>query len=137
MKPYVDGYVLPIAQKDLDSYQKMANDAGKMWIEHGALAYFECAAEDMKPAIGEMPPEMAGMKMRTFAELADAGADDTVIFAFIIYRDRAHRDEVNKKVMEDPRMSDPEYNHEKMPFDMQRMAYGGFEAIVHYEKGGE
>jgi uncharacterized protein YbaA (DUF1428 family) len=116
---YVDGYVLPIKTKDIETYTKMAEQAGSIWMEHGALAYVETIADDLN----------AEWTKRKFTDAADAKDDETVVFAYVIYKSREHRDEVNKKVMEDPRMKD-------MPQDCQdvvnckRMLYGGFRAIV-------
>jgi uncharacterized protein YbaA (DUF1428 family) len=127
MKRYVDGYVLPVPKKNLAAYKKMAAQAGKIWIKHGALQYIECAADDLESA--------AGWGGRSFAKMADAKPDETVIFAYVVYKSRAHRDKVNAKVMKDPVMNDPK-NKDKdkvMPFDMKSMAYGGFTSIVNLE----
>ena len=125
---YVDGFVLPIPEGKIDAYQKMAQGAGEIWMDHGALSYKECVMEDGKPQMPEDAPE--GCKITTFGELADIKDGETVVFAFILYKSREHRDEVNKKVMADPRMADicPDMNN--MPFDPGRMSFGGFRAIV-------
>lgn len=119
MPRYVDGFVIPIKKTKIAAYRKIAIQAGKVWKEHGALAYVECIGNDLK---------IAGMTT-TFPKLATTKSGETVIFSYILYKSRKHRDAVNKKVMADPRlqaMCDPK----KSPFDFKRMAYGGFEAIV-------
>ena len=116
--PYVDGYVLSVSKKSLAAYRRIAQKAGKIWREHGALQYMETAGDDMKPEWG-LP----------FPKLAKSKPNETVIFAFVVYKNRAHRDRVNAKVMKDERlhkMMDPK----KPIFDVKRMAYGGFNAIV-------
>lgn len=115
---YVDGFVIPMAKKHLALYQRHAKQACKVWLEHGALDYRECIGDDLDVKIG-VP----------FPKLAKAKQGETVVFAYITYKSRAHRDKVNKKVMADPRISamcDPK----NMPFDCQRMTYGGFKTIV-------
>ncbi|WP_224333856.1 DUF1428 domain-containing protein [Haloprofundus halobius] len=125
MERYVDGFVIPIANDKLDAYREMASEAGKLWIEHGALEYFEGVGDDMEP-------DMDGIPIVTFPQLAETGDDETVVFSFIVFESREHRDEVNAKVMEDPAM-DPDSYDSEMPFDPERMAYGGFRSIVNYE----
>ncbi|WP_129116292.1 DUF1428 domain-containing protein [Halegenticoccus tardaugens] len=125
MERYVDGFVLPVPTEKLDAYREMADEAGELWIEHGALEYFEGVGDDMEP-------DMDGMQVRTFPQLAETGDDETVVFSFIVFESREHRDEVNAKVMDDSAM-DPEQVAEDMPFDPERMAYGGFRSIVSYE----
>ena len=115
---YVDGYVLAVPTKNLTNYKKMATDAGKIWIKHGALQYVECVADDIK--------RQEWMEL-TFKDTVKAKKGETVVFAFVIYKSRKHRDQVNKKVMADSAMGDP---GTEMPFDMKRMAYGGFEMLV-------
>ena len=115
---YVDGFILPVPVKKLRDYRRMAQLAGKVWREHGALEYRECVGEDMKVKFGVPFPRTAKCK-----------AGETVFFSWIVYKSRAHRDRVNAKVMEDPRlggMCDPK----DMPFDVKRMSYGGFEVLV-------
>ena len=126
MERYVDGFVIPIPNDKLDVYREMADEAGKLWIEHGALEYFEGVGDDMEP-------DMGGMPVQTFPQLAETGDDESVVFSFIVFESREHRDEVNAKVMDDPAM-DPENIDEEMPFDMERMSYGGFRSIVSYEE---
>ncbi len=117
---YVDGFVIPCPKKGVPDYQKIAKKAAKVWMEYGALAYYECAGEDMKSGFGIPFPKLAATK-----------PSETVIFAFIVYKSRKHRDAVNKKVMADPRiaaMCGPD--GDGMPFDAKRMTYGGFDVIV-------
>lgn len=117
---YVDGFVLAVPEKNLPAYREMAQMAGKLWKKHGALEYFECVGDDLNP-------EMAGIK---FPETVKTETGETVVFSFIVFNSRAHRDKVNAEVMKDPMMNDPKYKDKPMPFDMKRMAYGGFEVIV-------
>jgi uncharacterized protein YbaA (DUF1428 family) len=121
MPRYVDGFVLPIPKKNLKAYKKIATNAAKIWREHGALEYRECVIEDSDPT--------GPMKMVTFPALAKVKKNETVVFAWIVYKSRAHRDRVNKKVMADPRICkgmDPA----NPPFDCKRMTYGGFTVLV-------
>ena len=115
---YVDGYVLPVPKKKLQAYFRMAKKAGKVWREHGALEYRECVGDDLKVKFG-MP----------FPRLAKTKSDETVVFSWIIYKSRAHRDRVNAKVMKDPRIKGM-CDEKSMPFDMKRMSYGGFKVVV-------
>jgi uncharacterized protein YbaA (DUF1428 family) len=114
---YVDGYVLPVTQKNLPAYRRMAQKAGKIWREHGALEYRECAGDDLNVKMGMPFPR--SMKLKR---------GETVVFSWIVFKSRAHRNQVNAKVMQDPRLSgmDPK----KMPFDVKRMVYGGFKVLV-------
>lgn len=115
---YVDGFVLPVPKKNLQTYRRMAQKAGKLWREYGALDYKECAGDDLNTKMG-VP----------FLKSAKAKSGETVVFAYIVFKSRAHRDQVNAKVMKDPRitgMCDPK----KMPFDVKRMVYGGFKVLV-------
>ena len=117
MARYIDGFVLPVQKKKLPAYRRMSKAAGKVWREYGALEYIECIGDDMPAKIG-VP----------FPKLAKAKAGETVVFSWIVYKSRSHRDQVIAKVMADPRiaksMSGP------MPFDVKRMSMGGFRAIV-------
>lgn len=116
MARYVDGFVLPVPKKNLKAYQQIAKKAGRVWREHGALEYFECAGDDL---------DVKGL--RSFPAMVRSKPGETVVFAFIVFKSRAHRDRVNAKVMKDPRLTmDPN----AMPFEVRRMAYGGFTAIV-------
>ena len=124
---YVDGFVIPVPEGKLEAYRDMAQKAGPIWMEHGALTYKECVLEDAEPAMPEDTPETC--KITPFRVLAGAKEGETVIFAFITYKSRAHRDEVNGKVMADPRMNEA-CDMNNIPFDPSRMTFGGFEAIV-------
>ena len=115
---YVDGYVLPVPDKNLQAYRRMARKAGKVWRDHGALEYRECAGDDL---------HVKGLV--TFPRMTRLKRGETVVFSWIVFRSRAHRDRVNAKVMKDPRlakMMDPK----AMPFDVKRMVYGGFTVLV-------
>ena len=115
---YVDGFVLPVPTKNLKAYARMASAACKVWMEHGALEYRECTGDDLNVKFGV-----------SFAKTMKVKPGETVVFAWIVYKSRAHRDRVNAKVMKDPRL--PEMMKDKeMPFDVKRMAYGGFQVIV-------
>lgn len=117
---YVDGFVLTVPKKKVPAYRRMASKAGKIWREHGAVQYFECAGDDLKTKFGVPFPRMAKAK-----------PNEIVFFSFIVYKSRTHRDRVNKKVMADKRiaeMCDPN----DTPFDVKRMAYGGFKGLVVY-----
>lgn len=118
---YVDGFVLVVPKKNLAAYKKMASKAGKVWMEHGALQYVECAGDDLNVKMG-LP----------FTKLAKTKPSETVVFSYIVYKSKADRDTINKKVMKDKRMNEMCPKDGKMPFDMKRMAYGGFKAIVEY-----
>ena len=118
MPKYVDGFVIPIPKKNLPAYFKMANAASKVWIEHGALEYRESVGEDLKTEFG-LP----------FTKLAKTKPNETVVFSWIVYKYRAHRDKVNAKVMKDPRLSEM-CDPKSMPFDAKRMSYGGFTVEV-------
>ena len=116
--PYVDGFVVPVPKKKVEAYRRMSQKAGRVWREHGALEYRECAADDVK--VGKLTSFPRSVKMKR---------GETVFFSWIVYKSRAHRDRVNKKVMKDPRLA-PMMDPKAMPFDMKRMAMGGFEVIV-------
>lgn len=121
---YVDGFVLVVPKSKVEDYKKMAKLGAKVWMKHGALDYKECMGEDLK-----IRPQ-GGMKALAFPALAQAKKNETVWFSFITFKSRAHRDAVNAKVMQDPMMNDPQYAEMPMPFDMSRMAYGGFSVEV-------
>lgn len=119
---YVDGFLLPVPENNLETYRVMSESAGRVWIEYGALSYVECVADDLESE-----------QAKGFKEASLSQKGETTIFAFITYRSREHRDEVNKKVMADSRIKEacPAHNpNVQLPFDMSRMAYGGFRAIV-------
>jgi uncharacterized protein YbaA (DUF1428 family) len=115
---YVDGFVLPLPKDKVEDYRRMSEKAGKVWIEHGALEYRECVGEDIAAKKGVMP----------FADTVIAKHKETVVFAWIVFKSRAHRDAVNAKVMKDPRITAD--MKEPCPFDPKRMAYGGFDVLV-------
>jgi uncharacterized protein YbaA (DUF1428 family) len=115
---YVDGFVLPVPKRKLEAYRRIARLAGKVWREHGALAYVESAADDVKPG-----------KHTSFPQSVKLKAGETVVFSYIVYKSRAHRDRVNAKVMKDPRLK-PMMDPKAMPFDGKRMFWGGFKVIV-------
>jgi uncharacterized protein YbaA (DUF1428 family) len=118
MSRYVDGYVLPVPRKKIAAYRRMAEQASRIWREHGALEYRECVGDDLAVKIGMPFPK--GIKTQP---------GETVVFAYIVYRSRAHRDQVNAKVMKDPRLTEA-CDSKNMPFDCTRMLYGGFTSIV-------
>ena len=120
---YVDGFVIVLPRKNIAAYRRMAARAGKVWRKYGALDFKECIGEDLNPNMG-------GMRVLTFPRLTRLKRGETVVFSYIAYKSRAHRDRVNAKVMKDPVMNDPKYKDEVMPFDMKRMAYGGFKVMV-------
>ena len=115
---YVDGFVLPVPTDKLAEYRKIARRAGKIWMEHGALAYTECVADDVKPG-----------KSTSFPQAVKLKEGETVVFSWIVYKSRRDRDRINKAVMSDPRLKmDPS----TCPFDPKRMFYGGFKEIVKF-----
>jgi uncharacterized protein YbaA (DUF1428 family) len=116
--PYVDGFVLPVPRRNVQAYVRMSRRAGKVWREYGALEYRECAGDDLKTQMG-IP----------FPRTVRAKPGETVFFSWIVYRSRAHRDRVNAKVMKDPRIAKM-MDTKTMPFDLKRMAYGGFKVLV-------
>ncbi|MCX6117276.1 MAG: DUF1428 domain-containing protein [Proteobacteria bacterium] len=116
MAHYIDGYIIPIKKKNLKAYKKMAVLGCKLWTEHGALDYYECVGDELNLKWG-IP----------FAKLCGLKSDETVIFAFIKYKSKAHRNKVNKLVHSDPRMNMQDM---KMPFDMKRFSSAGFKSIV-------
>jgi len=117
---YVDGYVIPMPKKNVKAYMLMARKAGKIWMEHGALEYRECVGEDLK---------VKGLA--TFPATMKSKSNETVVFSWIVFKSRAHRDSVNKKVISDPRLA--KITPKSMPFDMKRMVCGGFQAMVDLE----
>jgi uncharacterized protein YbaA (DUF1428 family) len=128
MGKYVDGFVLVVPKGKEAEYQKMAEEGRDSWMKHGALDYFECRGDDLTQQ------DMGGQKSRSFREMTGAADDENVWFSFIIFKSKEHRDEVNKKVMEEMEKSSSDYSDFVAPFDMQRMAYGGFEAAVESSK---
>jgi uncharacterized protein YbaA (DUF1428 family) len=116
--PYVDGFVVPVPKKNLKAYKALARKAGKVWKEHGALAFHECVADDVKPG-----------KWTSFPQSVKLKPDETVVFSWILYKSRADRDRINKKVMADPRLAKM-MSGQGMPFDGKRMIYGGFRMML-------
>jgi uncharacterized protein YbaA (DUF1428 family) len=113
---YVDGYILPVPKKKVGAYKRMAEMGRKAWTKHGALDYKECVGDDLVAKWG-----------KPFARMMKLKPGETVVFAYIVYKSRAHRDAVNKKVMKEMNdMGGPK----DMPFDMKRMVYGGFKTLV-------
>ena len=115
---YVDGYVLPVPKKNLTAYRRMAQKAGKVWREHGALEFRECVGDDLKTKMAVSFPRTLKLKR-----------DEIVVFSWIVFKSRAHRDAVNAKVMKDPRLAKM-MDMKAMPFDSKRMVYGGFKVVV-------
>jgi len=113
---YVDGFVVPFPRKNLAAYHRLARLGARLWKKHGALEYMECVGDDLKVKMGMPFPRLARLK-----------PSETVAFSFIVYKSRAHRDAVNARVMKDPVLAKMP---KKMPFDMKRMAYGGFKVLV-------
>jgi uncharacterized protein YbaA (DUF1428 family) len=115
---YIDGFVVPVPRANVEAYRKMSEYCGKIWREYGAISFKECISEDVKPG-----------KLTSFPQSVDLKEDEVVFFSWIEYPSRAKRDEVNDKVMADPRMA--EYmKTESMPFDGKRLIYGGFEMLI-------
>lgn len=124
MSKYVDGFVLVVPKDKAEEYKKMAEGGRDSWMKHGALAYFECQGDDL------IQHEMGEEKSRAYTEMARAGKDEDVWFSFIIFESKKHRDEVNKKVMDEMNEQMSEFEDMKMPMDMKKMAYGGFQVRV-------
>jgi uncharacterized protein YbaA (DUF1428 family) len=118
MTHYVDGFVVPVPIDKLDAYRRIAERAGEVWLEHGALQYWECVADDVKPG-----------KVTSFPQSVQLKDGETVVFSWILYNSREHRDSVNAKVMEDPRLKDM-MDHKNLPFDGMRMFWGGFKTLL-------
>ena len=118
MPRYVDGFVLPIPKKNIQAYRRLSAKAGKIWRQHGALDYKECVGDDLGVKMGKSFPKTVRLKR-----------GETVVFSWIAYKSRAHRDRVNAKVMKDPRIAKMGAI-ESMPFDVKRMVYGGFKTLV-------
>jgi uncharacterized protein YbaA (DUF1428 family) len=117
MSRYVDGYVLPVPKKNLQAYRRLARKAGKIWREHGALEFRECVGDDLDVKMGVPFPNRIKLK-----------PGETVLFSWIMFTSRAHRDRVNAKVMKDERLAN--MDPKEMPFDCKRMVYGGFKVLV-------
>jgi uncharacterized protein YbaA (DUF1428 family) len=114
---YVDGFVIPVPRDRLEEYRAIARRGAEVWMEYGALQYFECVGDDVPPGT-----------LTSFPRAVQARDDEVVIFAWIVYASRAERDRINALVMADPRIAD--YKPEDMPFDGRRMFWGGFESLV-------
>ena len=117
MAKYVDGFVIPVPKKNVAAYKKVAKIAGKVWKEYGALEYIECMADDVKPG-----------KHTSFPQSVKLKNNEVVFFSYIVYKSRAQRNSILKKVMKDPRIAG--FGPEMMPFDGKRMIYGGFKPLV-------
>ena len=124
MAKYVDGFVLVVPKGKEAAYQEMAEMGRDSWMKHGALQYFECKGDDLKQQ------EMGDQKSRAFPEMAGASDDENVWFSFIVFESKEHRDEVNKKVMQEMGEEYDEQTDFEMPNDMKKMAYGGFTVTV-------
>lgn len=120
MAKYIDGFVLVVPKDKTEEYKKMAESGRDMWMKYGAFEYYESRGDDL------VPQEMGGEKARAFTEMAGSNNDETVWFSFIVFASKEHRDEVNAQVMEEMGKKAEEYKDMAMPFDMKRMAYGGF-----------
>ncbi len=116
--PYVDGFIVPVPEKNLQAYRRMSKKAGGIWREHGALEFRECVGDDVKPG-----------KLTSFPQSVKLKPGETVVFSWIVFKSRAHRDRVNAKVMKDPRLADM-MDPKSVPFDAKRMIYGGFKVFV-------
>ncbi|MGH9748702.1 MAG: DUF1428 domain-containing protein [Candidatus Polarisedimenticolia bacterium] len=118
MPRYIDGFVLPVPKKNVRAYRRIAQKAGKVWRDHGALEYVECVGDDLKVKLPVSFPRRIGTRR-----------GETVCFSWIVYKSRAHRDRVNARVMKDPRLAEM-MDAKAMPFDVKRMLYGGFKVLV-------
>jgi uncharacterized protein YbaA (DUF1428 family) len=116
--PYVDGFVVPLPKRNLKAYRRLATRAGKIWREHGAVDYWECVADDVKPG-----------KVTSFPRSVKLKSGETVLFSWIVFKSRAHRDQVNARAIADPRLAKM-MDDKTMPFDASRMIYGGFKSLV-------
>ena len=117
MSVYVDGFVVPVPKNKVADYRRLARKFGALWIQHGALEVHECVGDDVKPG-----------KRTSFPQAVKLKADEVVVFSWIVFKSRRHRDAVNKKVMADPLMA--QVDSKSMPFDGKRMFWGGFKEIV-------
>lgn len=122
---YVDGFVIPMLKKNKEAYRKMARVGGKIWKKHGALEYWECVAEEL-----DVKDMMTGKKSSPFVKHLNLKPGETVIFSWIVFKDKKHRNAVNKAVMSDPAMGPEAWKDFAMPFDMTRVNYGGFVPLV-------
>jgi uncharacterized protein YbaA (DUF1428 family) len=115
---YIDGFVVPVPKKNVQAYRRMAQKAGKIWLEYGALEYRECVGDDTP--VG---------KLTSFPRSVKLKADESAVFSWIVYKSRKDRDRINAKVMADPRLA--KMGPDSMPFDAKRMIYGGFKTLVY------
>jgi len=118
MAKYVDGFIIPVPKRKTEAYRRIAQKAGKVWLEHGALEYRECIADDVKPG-----------KYTSFPQSVKLKKNEVVWFSWIVYKSRKHRDQVNAKVMKDPRLASM-MTPQAIPFDGKRMIFGGFNVMV-------
>ena len=116
---YVDGFVVPVPESNLKQYRTIAQKAGKIWKEHGALHYVEAIGDDLEVKFG-----------LSFNKVIKPKPGETILFSFIVFKSRADRDKVNAKVMSDPRMNKMMESSGEMPFDVKRMLYGGFKSLI-------
>jgi|SRR6185369_5168574 len=123
MAQYVDGFVLVVPKERLADYKKLAMKACKVWKKYGAIDFKECMADDLEPEM------LQGTKPQ-FLKMTKLKPEETIVFSYVVFKSRKHRDQVNAKVMKDPFMNDPQMKENPMPFDMKRMAYGGFQVMV-------
>jgi uncharacterized protein YbaA (DUF1428 family) len=121
MERYVDGFLIPIPKNKVNEYKEMAQNAGKIWKELGALEYYECLGDDLDIE-----------EMLSFKKVSGASEDETVIFSWIIFESKEERDRINEKVMNDPRIKEMMESGAEPPFDYRRMAYGGFKTLVRF-----
>ena len=128
MSKYIDGFVLVVPKDKAEEYKKMTEEGRDSWIRHGALEYFECRNDDLKQQ------EMGADKSRSFSEMAGADENQDVWFSFIVFESKEHRDEVNQKAMKEMDESYSEQSGFVSPFDMTKMAYGGFEVVVEAQR---
>ena len=117
MSKYVDGFVIPLSKDKIEEYRRLAEKAEQIWKEHGALEFWECIGDDMDTK-----------DMVSFPQLVKTSPDETVVFSWVVFEPREHRDQVNAKVMADPRLKEMADNQ---MFDCKRMAYGGFRTLLH------
>jgi uncharacterized protein YbaA (DUF1428 family) len=123
MAHYVDGFVVPVPSQNLEAYRRIAEKSGRIWLEHGALQFCECVADDVKPG-----------KVTSFPQSVQLKDGEVVVFSWIVYESREARDRINAKVMADPRLEEM-MNPKHMPFDGMRMFFGGFKTIVELPEG--
>jgi len=121
MERYVDGFLIPIAKDRVNEYRELAQKSGEIWKELGALEYYECVGDDLDVE-----------DMVSFKKAANASEDETVIFSWVVFESKEHRDRVNAAIMSDPRIKEMMESGAEQPFDYRRMAYGGFKTLVRF-----